>query len=184
MLRVGSIFFHVGILAIFAGHFVGLLTPAPAYHAIGLSTETKQLLAMAAGGVFGVICFIGMTLLIWRRLADPRIRATSGAMDIAILLLLYAQLILGLSSIVVSAGHLDGSVMVALAEWAQRVVTLRGGAAELVSPVHWIYKAHILLGLTILVLFPFSRLVHIWSAPIWYVARPYQVVRRRTVATR
>jgi nitrate reductase gamma subunit len=183
-LRVGSICFHVGILAIFAGHFVGLLTPQEAYHALGLSTATKQLLAMAAGGVFGVICLVGLMLLVWRRLAEPRIRATSSAMDIAILLLLLAQLVLGLASIFVSMGHLDGSVMVALAEWAQRIVTLRGGAAELVAPVHWIYKAHILLGLTIFVLFPFSRLVHIWSAPIWYVARPYQVVRRRVAATR
>jgi nitrate reductase gamma subunit len=183
-LRVGSICFHLGILAIFGGHFVGLLTPKEVYHAVGLSTEVKQLLAMAAGGIFGLVCLLGMTLLIWRRLADPRIRATSSAMDIAILLILYAQLILGLSTIVVSTHHLDGSVMVALAEWAQRIVTLRGGAAELVVPVHWIYKAHILLGLTIVVLFPFSRLVHIWSAPIWYVARPYQVVRRRTAAAR
>jgi nitrate reductase gamma subunit len=100
-------------------------------------------------------------------------------MDIAILLLIYAQLILGLSSIFVSLHHLDGSEMLLLAEWAQRIVTLRGGAAELIADVHPIFKLHILLGMTIFLVFPFSRLVHIWSAPVSYVWRPYQVVRRR-----
>jgi len=179
LLFVGSNCFHVGVLFILAGHFVGLLTPHEVYTAMGLSVAAKQLLAMVSGGVFGLLCFLGLTLLIYRRLVDPRIRATSSVMDIAILLLLYAQLILGLSSIVVSAHHLDGSEMLVLAEWAQRIVTLRAGAAELIAAVHPIFKLHILLGMTIFLLFPFSRLVHIWSAPVSYVWRPYQVVRRR-----
>src|SRR5262249_35800585 len=129
--------------------------------------------------VFGVLCFIGLSLLIYRRLADPRIRATSSVMDIAILLLLYAQLILGLSSIFVSARHLDGGEMLRLAEWAQRIVTFRGGAANAILDVHPIFKLHILLGMTIFLVFPFSRLVHIWSAPLSYIGRSYQVVRRR-----
>jgi nitrate reductase gamma subunit len=179
LLFVGSNCFHIGILAIFAGHLVGLLTPHDVYTAMGLSVEAKQLMAMLVGGVFGVLCFVGLTLLVYRRLVDPRIRTTSTYMDIAILLLLYAQLILGLSSIFVSAQHLDGSEMLVLAEWAQRIATFRGGAADLIAGVHPIFKAHILLGMTIFVLFPFSRLVHIWSAPVGYIARPYQVVRRR-----
>jgi nitrate reductase gamma subunit len=116
---------------------------------------------------------------VYRRLTDPRVRATSSTMDIAILLLLAAQLLLGLASIFVSLGHLDGSEMLKLAGWAQRVVTLRSGAAELVADVHPIFKLHILLGLTLFLLFPFSRLVHIWSVPVGYVGRRYQVVRRR-----
>jgi len=179
LLFVGSNFFHIGVLAILAGHFVGLLTPHEVYTAMGLSVEAKQMMAMVIGGVFGAMCFIGLTLLIYRRLSDPRIRATSTRMDIAILLLLYAQLILGLSSIFVSAQHLDGSEMLKLAEWAQRIVTLRGGAADQIADVSPIFKLHILLGMTIFLLFPFSRLVHIWSAPIGYIGRSYQVVRRR-----
>ncbi len=179
LLFVGSNFFHIGVLAILAGHFVGLLTPHSVYTAMGLSVEAKQMMAMVIGGVFGTLCFIGLTLLIYRRLSDPRIRATSTRMDIAILLLLYAQLILGLSSIFVSAQHLDGSEMLKLADWAQRIVTLRGGAADQITDVSPIFKLHILLGMTIFLLFPFSRLVHIWSAPIGYIGRSYQVVRRR-----
>lgn len=183
LLFVGGNCFHIGILAIFGGHLVGLLTPHEVYVAMGLSVEAKQLMAMIIGGVFGGLCFIGMTLLIYRRLVDPRIRATSSVMDIAILLILYAQLTLGLSSIFVSAQHLDGSEMLLLADWAQHIVTLRGGAADLLAGVHPIFKLHIVLGMTIFLLFPFSRLVHIWSAPIGYIGRSYQIVRRRGSAS-
>ena len=179
LLRVGSNLFHIGLLLLFVGHFVGLLTPPAIYHAIGLTTAAKQLMAMVAGGIFGVLCFVGLTLLIYRRLVDPRIRKTSTPMDIAILLMLYAQLILGLASIYVSAQHPDGTVMAALADWAQRIVTFRGGAAAVIADVDPIYKLHLVLGLTIFIAFPFSRLVHVWSAPVWYLGRRYQVVRRR-----
>jgi nitrate reductase gamma subunit len=179
LLFVGSNCFHIGVLAILAGHFVGLLTPHEIYTAMGLTAKAKQLMAMVIGGVFGLLCFVGLTLLIYRRLSDPRIRSTSSLMDIAILLLLYAQLILGLSSIFDSAQHLDGSEMLKLADWAQRIVTLRGGAADEIADVSIIFKCHIVLGMTIFLLFPFSRLVHIWSAPVGYIGRSYQVVRRR-----
>jgi nitrate reductase gamma subunit len=179
LLFVGSNCFHIGVLFILAGHFVGLLTPHELYTAMGLSVEAKQITAMVTGGAFGVLCFTGLTLLIYRRLVDPRIRATSSPMDIAILLLIYAQLTLGISTIFLSAQHLDGSEMLKLAEWAQRIVTFRAGAAALIADTHPIFKAHILLGMTMFLLFPFSRLVHIWSAPIWYIGRPYQLVRRR-----
>jgi nitrate reductase gamma subunit len=178
-LRLGSNCFHIGVLAILGGHFVGLLTPHEIYTGLGLSVENKQLLAMTAGGVFGLVCFLGLSLLVWRRLGDARIRATSSTMDIAILLMLYAQLILGLSSIFVSANHLDGGEMLKLAGWAQGIVTLQPDASAMVADVHPIFKLHMLLGMTIFLVFPFSRLVHIWSAPVGYVTRPYQVVRRR-----
>lgn len=177
-LRWGSNLFHVGILFLFFGHFVGMLTPHAVYeHVIGAGA--KQLVAMVSGGIAGVICFAGLSLLLHRRLFDPRIRTTSSAMDIAILAILWVQLVLGLATIPFSAGHLDGSVMLKLSEWAQRIVTFRGGAAGLIGDVDWVFKAHIFLGLTIFLIFPFSRLVHIWSAPVWYVFRPYQVVRKR-----
>jgi nitrate reductase gamma subunit len=179
MLVVGSNCFHIGVLAILAGHLVGLLTPHEIYTGLGLSVANKQLLAMAAGGVFGVLCFIGLTLLIYRRLSDARIRATSSAMDIAILLLLYAQLIIGLSSIFVSARHLEGGEMLKLAGWAQHLVMFQTDAASLIADVNPIFKLHILLGLTIFLIFPFSRLVHIWSAPVVCIGRRYQVVWRR-----
>lgn len=183
MLVIGSNCFHIGILAILAGHFVGLLTPHAVYTGIGITVEAKQLSAMGFGGAAGVLCFFGLSLLIYRRLADARIRATSSPMDIAILAMLWVQLTMGIGSIFVSAQHLDGSEMLVLADWAQRIVTFRPGAAAAMAGASLIFKLHILLGLTILLVFPFSRLVHIWSAPVTYVGRRYQLVRRRGGAT-
>jgi len=174
----GSNLFHVGILLIFLGHFVGLLTPIWIFDALGISHTFKQWMAIVIGGVAGVACFVGITLLVHRRLFDARIRKTSSFGDIAILLLLYAQLILGLSSIFVSLQHLDGGEMVKFMTWAQGILTLQPGVWVLVADAHWIFKLHLFLGMTIFLVFPFTRLVHIWSAPIWYLGRRgYQVVR-------
>lgn len=177
--RWGNNLFHVGILLLFFGHLVGLLMPHSLYPLFGLTPHSKQLLAMTAGGIFGTMCFIGMTILIYRRLFIPRVRANSSKMDIFILLLLYVQLILGLITITVSAQHLNGAEMLLLADWAQHIVTFHGNAAEFIRDVPWIYKAHIFVGLTMFLVFPFTRLVHIWSAPIWYLGRRYQIVRQR-----
>ena len=183
----GSNLFHVGILVIFAGHFVGLLTPIAVFDALGISHTFKQLLAMAAGGFAGIACWIGIALLAHRRLFDPRIRNTSSFGDIAILLLLWGQLTLGLLTIPVSAQHLDGHEMVKFMGWAQGIVTLQSQPAALISDVSPIFKLHLVLGMTIFVVFPFTRLVHVWSAPAWYLGRTgYQVVRtkRRNVRPR
>ncbi|MHA1567454.1 MAG: respiratory nitrate reductase subunit gamma [Alphaproteobacteria bacterium] len=182
-LMLGSNLFHVGILLLFMGHLFGMLTPPVVYHAVGISTSAKQMLAIIAGGLFGGMCFVGMTLLVHRRLFDPRIRATSSRGDIFILLLLYVQLILGLATIPFSLQHADGSTMLLLADWAQRIVTFRPGAAAAVSDVAVVYRLHIFLGLTMFLVFPFTRLVHVWSAPIWYLGRKgYQIVRARRSA--
>ncbi|MFI3217634.1 MAG: respiratory nitrate reductase subunit gamma [Methylococcales bacterium] len=178
-LKHGSRLFHIGILLLFFGHFFGLLTPPAVYHALGLSTSAKQIMAVIAGGVFGGVCLRGLWILTKRRMTDSRIRATSTKMDMAILHLLLAQLALGLLTLPFSLAHSDGSTMLALAEWAQRIVTFRGGAAEAMVGVSLVYKAHIFLGLTIFVVFPFSRLVHVWSVPLGYVTRSYQIVRQR-----
>lgn len=176
----GSNLFHVGILAIFAGHTVGLLTPVVVFEWLGISHTFKQLMAMSIGGVAGSACLVGLVMLLHRRLTDPRIRKTSSFSDIAILFLLLAQLLLGLSSIFVSAQHLDGGEMVKLMNWAQHIVTFRPGAAGYVADVSPIFKTHLVLGMSIFLVFPFTRLVHIWSAPIWYLGRRgYQIVRTK-----
>ncbi len=176
----GSVLFHVGVLMIFVGHLVGLLTPIQIFDVMGISHGAKQILAVAAGGVAGITALIGGILLLHRRLFDPRIRANSTLADTGIMVLLMAQLVLGLATIVVSLGHLDGHEMVKFMNWAQAIIYLRGGAADYIIDVHWLFKAHILLGLTIFLLFPFIRRVHIFSAPVRYLWRPgYQIVRSR-----
>lgn len=179
-LRLGSNLFHIGILFLFFGHAVGMLTPHFVYEPF-ISAGAKQVLAMVSGGVFGLLGFIGVSLLLHRRLSDPRIRATSRTSDIVLLWLLWAQFALGLATIPFSAEHLDGSVMLVLAEWAQRIVTFRPGTAELMADIGWVFKIHMVLGMTIFLIFPFTRLVHVWSgfASVAYLWRPYQVVRSR-----
>jgi nitrate reductase gamma subunit len=176
----GSILFHVGILGLFFGHFFGLLTPPEVYHALGLSTKAKQLMAIVVGGILAVVCFVGMTMLIHRRLFDSRIRLTSKPTDIFILLFIYFQLILGIVGIPVSLANADGTYMLVMAEWARNILLFQPGSAELLAGVPWIYKIHIAAGMTLFLLTPFTRLVHVWSAPIWYLFRPgYQIVRKR-----
>ena len=178
-LRWGSNLFHAGILFLLVGHTAGLLTPHWLYEHF-ISPSAKQLVAIYSGGAAGVVCFIGLSLLLHRRITDPRIRLTSHRTDLAILVILWVQLSIGLITLPYSLGHSDGSVMLRLSDWAQRVVTFRPDASGLVT-LDWPYKVHLVLGMTIFLLFPFSRLVHVWSglATVSYLFRPYQVVRAR-----
>ncbi|MGO1164337.1 respiratory nitrate reductase subunit gamma [Brucella pseudogrignonensis] len=176
----GSVLFHLGVLVIFAGHFVGLLTPIWIFGALGISHEAKQILAIVAGGIAGVMAILGATLLVHRRVFDPRIRASSRPTDTLIIILLWIQLLLGLATIPVSLQHLDGHEMVKFMSWAQGIFTFNLQASSYVLDASLIFKLHIFLGLTILLLFPFTRLVHMLSAPVRYIWRPgYQVVRKR-----
>ena len=185
LLRAGSLrwannLFHIGVLFLFFGHFVGMLTPHALYEPF-ISSGNKQLLAMVSGGVAGLLAFVGVSLLLHRRLTDARIRATSKTSDIVLLWIFWVQLALGLATIPLSAQHLDGSVMMRLAEWGQRIVTLRGGAVEMLAGTGPIFKAHLFLGMTVFLIFPFTRLVHVWSGfgTLASVLRPSQLVRAR-----
>jgi nitrate reductase gamma subunit len=179
-LVLGSNLFHVGVLVIFAGHLVGLLTPIQVFEAFGISHGAKQILAMTVGGIAGLLALAGAGLLLHRRLFDPRIRHNTTFGDAAILILLAMQLFLGLSTVPVSARHLDGSEMVKFMFWAQGVFTFDPAAADYVRGASLVFKAHLALGLTILLVFPFTRLVHMLSAPVWYLnRRGWQLVRSR-----
>lgn len=182
LLRWGSNLFHLGVLFLFFGHLVGLFTPHAVY-GVFMSAATKQMLAVTAGGIAGAVCFVGLTMLLYRRLADPRIRHTSHVSDIAILVILWVQLVIGLITLPYSLQHTDGSVMLILADWAQRIVTLRPVDATALAALPWPYLVHVVLGMTIFLIFPFSRLVHVWSgfAAVGFLFRPHQVVRSRRI---
>ena len=180
-LRLGSNLFHIGVIAVFAGHFVGLLTPHSVFAGLGVSDMTHQMVAIWAGSIFGGMCLIGAAILWVRRMFNPRISATSRGSDKFILSWIIVTLLLGLSTIPVSLGHAshnDPSVMIALAEWAQSIVYLRPEPA-LLANVDTVFKIHLFFGMTVFLLFPFTRLVHVWSAPFSYAWRPYQIVRSK-----
>jgi nitrate reductase gamma subunit len=177
--QVGSVLFHAGVLFLLFGHLIGLLMPHWMYPYVGLTPGSKQILAIVSGGIAGLAALVGGAILLHRRIFHPRVRAHSTRNDIFILVLLYIQLILGMLTIPISMGHLDGGTMIKLSDWAQHVLTFRGGS-EYITDVHWIFKLHLFLGVTTFLVFPFTRLVHIWSLPATYIARQYQIVRQRS----
>jgi nitrate reductase gamma subunit len=178
-LTIGNILFHIGVIFIFFGHLVGLLTPHALYEKF-ITAEQKQLVAIIAGGIAGTIGFVGLTMLVFRRLFVERIRATSTKSDIAILLILWVQITLGLLTIPSSLSHHDATVMINLSEWAQHILTFRSGASDYIVETDFVFHLHLILGMTIFLLFPFTRLVHMLSVPVKYIARPYQVVRSKS----
>lgn len=179
-LRWGSNLFHYGVLVVIGGHFVGFLMPEFVLEGL-MSPAQHQLLAMAGGGLAGIVAIIGLSLLLHRRLADPRIRLNSRKWDIAVVLMLWAQLALGLLTVPLSAAHMDGAMFETLVAYVKGIVYLKGGAASLVAGVPLVYRLHILLGFTIFLVSPFTRMVHIWSGVgvLAYLFRPYQIVRSR-----
>jgi len=178
-LRWGSNLFHIGILFLLFGHFVGLLTPHWLYEGL-ISAPAKQRMAIYSGGAAGLVCFVGLSLLLKRRLFDACIRLTSHCTDIAILLVVWVQLVLGLITLPYSFHHSDASTMLVLADWAQRITTFRPDAAGLIA-LDWLFQIQLVLGMTLFLLFPLTRLVHVWSGfgTIGYLLRPRQVVRSR-----
>ena len=182
-LRVGSNLFHLGIIGLFFGHFFGMLTPPEILHAVGVTASQKQLLAVVAGGILGVICLIGLLLLIHRRLTNARVRATSRGRDFLVLFWILATLLLGLSTVPLSIQHSDGHTMLQLMAWAQHLVTFQGNAPSFITDVSPVFKVHMFMGMSLFAIFPFTRLVHAWSgfAAVGYIARPWQVVRSRKI---
>ncbi|MDP2751245.1 MAG: respiratory nitrate reductase subunit gamma [Rhodocyclaceae bacterium] len=182
-MRFASNFFHYGIIGLFLGHVVGLLTPHSVFLAIGISDMAHQWIAMSAGAVFGSACLMGAITLWLRRLTNPRVRAASRWMDINILGWLALTATVGLLTLPASLINVEaGNVtpMINLANWVQSILTLRPDPS-LIRNVAPIYQIHMFLGMSVFLFFPFTRLVHIWSAPFGYLGRAWQIVRAKRV---
>ncbi len=178
-LRLGSNLFHYGVLVVILGHFVGFLMPESLV--LWLITPTQHmLLAMVIGGLAGCVAIIGISILIHRRLYYRRVRGNSRKWDIAIVIMLWLQLALGIATVPVSAQHMGGAEFEILVQYVQSIVYFHGHGATLLMGIPLVYKLHILLGFTIFLVSPFTRMVHIWSgvAALAYLFRPYQLVRK------
>ncbi|QZA82322.1 respiratory nitrate reductase subunit gamma [Deefgea piscis] len=180
-LRLGSNLFHIGIIGVFLGHLGGLLTPMVVWQALGVTHEAKQILAMTAGGILGGLGIIGLLILLYRRFSNERLAAMMPMRDKVVLLWLLVTLGLGLLTIPLSMAHLNGDMMVMFMEWAQRIVTFRGDAASFVIGSPLVFQLHIFFGMTFFIIFPFTRMVHVWSgfASVTYLGRAWQLVRPR-----
>ncbi|EYD72879.1 Respiratory nitrate reductase gamma chain [Rubellimicrobium mesophilum DSM 19309] len=145
---------------------------------MGISHGFKQIVAVVVGGLAGIAAWVGATLLLHRRLLDPRIRRSSSIGDILVLILIWLQLTMGIGTTYWTMQHLNGEEMIRFMGWANALITFDPSAPALLSEAALIYKLHIVLGLTLFLITPFTRLVHIWSAPLGYMIRPgYQIVR-------
>lgn len=177
-LQLGSNLFHYGVIVVIIGHFVGFLMPDWIVE-WAMTPVVHQLLAMVVGGIAGLVAIVGMTILLARRLGDARIRLNSRKWDIAVAIMLWLQLGLGLTTVPFSAYHMDGVLFGTLVAYVKDIVLFNGNAAMLMTGVPLVYKLHILLGFTIFLISPFTRMIHIWSGAgaLAYMFRPYQIVR-------
>ncbi len=176
-IRLGSNLFHVGIVFVFLGHFT-LFIPESLYHLV-MTTETKRVFAMILGSVFGTVAIVGMSVLVTRRFFSPRIKYNSNFQDYFILILLLIEAGLGLSAIArTTAAPIEQYA--ALGRWAQAVITFQPDAGVLLASHTLQYKIHIVTGLLIFMIFPYTKLMHMLVYPFAYFFRSgYQLVRRR-----
>jgi nitrate reductase gamma subunit len=167
-MRLASNLFHIGIIAVFFGHAVGLLTPHSWFQAVGVTDMQHQYLAITAGAIFGGLCFIGGAMLWLRRMFNRRISATSRSSDKLILTWLMVTLTLGLSSIPVSMGHAEHGnpgVMIALAE-AQSIVTCVRPRICCRLRIRF-SRTHLFFGMTVFLVFPL---------PVWCMSGAHRSV--------
>lgn len=175
--KLGSNLFHVGIIFVFFGH-LSLFIPEWLYHLV-MTTETKRMIALTMGSFFGIMAIVGMSILVFRRFTDPRIKTNSSFQDYFIIILLLVEAILGLTAV---AGTATTSIekYAALSEWAQAVVTFQPDAGAILANHSIQYKIHIVIGLLIFMIFPYTKLMHMLVYPFVYLFRSgYQLVRTR-----
>lgn len=180
MLKWGSVAFHYGILAVFCGHAAGLLVPADVYRSLGIRDETYHLVAVAGGLPAGLIALAGAAILLVRRIAVPRIRAASSAGDWVAMTALLLVIVTGLAATAANAAnpaHFD--YRTTIGPWLRGLLTFRP-RPELMANVPVGFKIHILMSFLLYAVFPFTRLVHVFSVPLGYLKRRYVLYRRRT----
>lgn len=182
-LRIGSPLFHIGLLGVLGGHVIGILVPAGVTSAIGVSDHVYHVFSLAAGGGFGVLALAGIVILTLRRLLIGRVRRNGSSIDIAVDLLLLAVIGLGMGETIGwQLGVGEYAYRETVSVWFRDLFAFRADAS-LMSGAPWIYQAHTLASVTLFALWPFSRLVHVWTAPVQYVIRRAHILYRGSPVT-
>ncbi|SDT80211.1 respiratory nitrate reductase subunit gamma [Actinoplanes derwentensis] len=183
LLRLGSPLFHLGAFGVIGGHAMGLLIPASWTAAVGVSEHTYHLVSVTGGTITGIMLVVGLALLIARRFVNGRIRRVTTTMDKILYAALAAMVVLGMSGTVVINLFGDGyDYRETIAVWFRGIFWFQPDPS-LMSGAPLVFQLHAIGGFLFLALWPFTRLVHVWSAPLAYLWRPYVVYRgRRTPA--
>lgn len=176
-IKLASNLFHVGIIFVFFGHLT-LFIPESVYHLV-MTTETKRMIAISMGSVFGTMAVVGMTMLVFRHFKSSRVRHNSSFHDFFIIILLLVEAIIGLTAAAKTATA-PIEIYAALSDWAQAIVTFQPNAGAILANHPLQYKLHIVIGLMIFLIFPYTKLMHILVFPFVYFFRSgYQLVRKR-----
>ncbi|MEU5738252.1 respiratory nitrate reductase subunit gamma [Streptomyces tendae] len=183
-LRWGSPLFHLGAFMVIAGHVVGLAVPAAWTEAVGIDEHLYHAGAVWAGSVAGVAMVAGLGMLCARRLLSRRIRLGTDRSDKVLFPLLSLTVLLGISATAahnVFGGDYDyrGTVSV----WFRGLFVL-GPRPEAIADAPLLFRLHALSACLLFAAWPFTRLLHVWSAPVGYLVRPYLVYRRRAATAR
>jgi nitrate reductase gamma subunit len=181
LLRIGSPLFHFGMLGVVLGHVMGLLVPQSATDAIGLSREAYHVLALVGGIPAGIAAVAGLVILVYRRRTTGPVFSATTVNDKVMYLVLGAVIILGIwntiaGSVFSFGGHYnyrDG-----VSPWFRSIFYLQP-QPELMASAPIGFKLHALLAFILFAMWPFTRLVHVFSAPIGYLTRPYLVYRSK-----
>lgn len=184
LLRLGSPLFHLGAFMAIGGHVLGLLVPKGWTEAVGVSEHLYHLVAVTAGTVAGVMVVAGLGLLLARRFTNGRVRRTTTRMDKVLFTVLGVVIFFGMAETVginLFGGGYDYRETVAV--WFRGVFYFQP-EPDLMAGAPLVYQLHTLSAWVLIALWPFTRLVHVWSAPLAYLWRPYVVYRRRTPAPR
>lgn len=178
LLAWGSTTFHYGALAVIGGHVVGILIPSGVTGSVGVSEALYHRLAGTAGGAAGIVCLAGFGILTFRRTRIRRIRVTTSPADVVVFVLLGALILLG-DGVTFGynvAGH-GYDYRETVGPWFRTLVYDPHPSLMAEAPV--LYQLHAALPWLLYAVWPFSRLVHVWSYPLQYLGRPYILYRSR-----
>ncbi len=183
LLRLGSPLFHFGILVVLIGHIVGLLVPKSLTDRVGLSQEAYHVQAVALGGVAGVATLVGVAILVYRRRTTGSVFAATTRNDKTMYVVLVAAIVAGLATTLLGAKATGDAhnYRLTVSPWFRSLFVLHPDVSAM-ARADGAYHVHVLIGMLLFALWPFTRLVHAFSAPVAYLFRPYIVYRRRQVA--
>lgn len=179
LLRIGSPLFHFGLLFVVGGHVMGLLVPKQVTEFLGVAEHEYHLVSLTMGTLAGAGTLLGLGILLYRRLRVPAVRRATTGNDKLTYLLLGGAILLGMGATVLTNGLGGGyDYRETISPWFRGIFLLDPDPA-LMADVPLSFKLHVLTGLLLFTLWPFSRLVHAFSAPVHYLLRPYVVYRSR-----
>lgn len=178
ILRLGSNLFHWGIIFVFFGHVMGLLIPIGVYEAMGVTEKQYHLIALSGGIPAGLAALVGIFILIYRRTTVRRLIATSSPGDWVSLFFLAIVILSGISATFLNINPKGFDYRATIGPWLRSVLTFRANSNYLTGVPVW-FKIHMLATFGIFAVWPFTRLVHVFSLPLRYLTRSYVIYRKR-----